>query len=144
MQVREIMSKNVVTIDPSATLLEAAKKMMENNTKFLIVTQKERLIGIVTEWDFVKKIASGAKAILDAKLETIITRKVIVISPEMEVEEAAELMTANNIKRLPVIENNVLIGVVTATEIMAAEPKLVEQITELFMATKKNQKSVAG
>ena len=144
MQVREIMSKNVVTIDPSATLLEAAKKMMDHNTKFLIVTQKERLIGIVTEWDFVKKIATGAKAILDAKLETIITRKVIVISPEMEVEEAAELMTANNIKRLPVIENNVLIGVVTATEIMAAEPKLVEQISELFMATKKNQKSVAG
>ena len=54
-------------------------------------------------------------------------------------------MTANNIKRLPIVENNVLIGVVTAMEIMAAEPKLVEQISELFLAAKKERKSsVAG
>ncbi len=143
MQVKEIMSKNVITVDPDATLLEAAKSMVDHNTKFLIVTHKEKLIGIVTEWDFVKRIATGTKAILDAKLETIVTRKVIVISPEIEVEEAAEIMVANNIKRLPVVENSVLIGVVTATEIMAAEPKLVEQITELFV-TRKGQKSMAG
>jgi CBS domain-containing protein len=145
MQVREIMNRNVVTVEPKITLHEAAKKMVDNNTKFLIVTEKERLIGIVTEWDFVKKIATGAKSILDTKLELIITRKVIIISPETEIGEAAEIMTANNIKRLPIVENNVLIGVVTAMEIMAAEPKLVEQISELFLAAKKERKSsVAG
>lgn len=145
MQVREIMNRNVVTVEPKITLHEAAKKMVDNNTKFLIVTEKERLIGIVTEWDFVKKIASGAKSILDMKLESIITRKVIIISPETEIDEAAEIMTANNIKRLPIVENNVLIGVVTAMEIMAAEPKLVEQVSELFLASKRERKSsVAG
>jgi CBS domain-containing protein len=145
MQVREIMNRNVVTVGPQITLHDAAKKMVDNNTKFLIVTGKERLVGIVTEWDFVKKIASGTKSILDTKLESIITKKVIVISPTTEVSEAAEIMAANNIKRLPIVENNVLIGVVTAMEIMAAEPKLIEQISELFLASKKEQKSsVAG
>lgn len=145
MQVREIMSRNVVTIGPAVTLHDAAKKMVEHDTKFLIVTDKERLMGIVTEWDFVKKIAKGDKDTLDAKVGTIITKKVIVIAPDTEVSEAAEIMSQNNIKRLPVVEKNVLIGVVTAMEIMAAEPKLVEQITELFMASKKEgQKSVAG
>jgi CBS domain-containing protein len=145
MQVREIMSRNVVTVGPKITLREAAKKMVEQSTKFLIVTENDKLVGIVTEWDFVKKIATGAKGILDTRLEVIITRKVIVIPPETEVSEAAEIMTSNNIKRLPIVENNVLIGFVTAMEIMAAEPKLVEQISELFLASKKGQKSsVAG
>jgi CBS domain-containing protein len=143
MQVKDIMSRNVVTITPDATLLEAAKKMVENNVKFLIVTENERLVGIVTEWDFVKKIAKGGKEILNAKLETIMTKKVIVIAPETTITEAAEIMLANNIKRLPVVENNVLIGVVTAMEILLAEPKLIEQVAELFLTTEK-QKSVAG
>lgn len=145
MQVREIMNRNVVTVGPKITLHEAAKKMVESATKFLIVTEKDRLVGIVTEWDFVKKMAAGTKEILDSKLESIITKKVIIISPETEVGEAAEIMAANNIKRLPIVENNVLIGVVTAMEIMAAEPKLIEQISELFLASKKERKSsVAG
>lgn len=145
MQVREIMNRNVVTVEPKITFQEAAKKMVDNNTKFLIVTEKEKLVGIVTEWDFVKKIATGAKGILDTRLESIITKKVIIISPKTEVSEAAEIMVANNIKRLPVVENNVLIGVVTAMEIIAAEPKLIEQVSELFLAAKKEQKSsVAG
>jgi len=143
MQVKDIMSRNVVTITPDATVLEAAKKMVENNVKFLIVTENERLVGIVTEWDFVKKIAKGGKEILNAKLETIMTKKVIVITPETTITEAAEIMLANNIKRLPVVENNVLIGVVTAMEILLAEPKLIEQVAELFLTTEK-QKSVAG
>ncbi len=144
MQVREIMSKNVVTAGPGETLHEAAKKMVDHNTKFLIVTEKEKLLGIVTEWDFVRKLSTGAKGVLDAKLESIITRKVIVIPPETEVSDAAEIMSTHNIKRLPVVENSVLIGVVTAMEILAAEPKLIEQISELFLVAKKDQKSVAG
>jgi CBS domain-containing protein len=143
MQVKEIMNRNVVTIEPTATLQEASKKMVDNNTKFLIVTEKEKLAGIVTEWDFVKKIATGEKNVLSAKLETIMVKKVIVISPETEVSEAAEIMAANNIKRLPIVSSSVLIGVVTAMEIMAAEPKLIEQIGELFLTSGK-QKSVAG
>lgn len=143
MMVKDIMNKNVLTTDPDVTVQEAAKKMVEGGTKFLIVTKKGKLVGIVTEWDFLKKIAGEEEFKENAKLETIMTKKVIVVPPDTEIREAAEIMASNNIKKLPIVENNVLIGVVTAMDIIAAEPKLLEQISELILTAGK-QKPVAG
>jgi len=143
MIVKEIMNKNVVTIEPDVTVQDAAKKMVEDGTKFLIVTEKGKLVGIVSEWDFVKKVAGEEEFKEDAKLGTIMTKKVIVVPPDVEISEAAEIMSTNNIKKLPIVEKNVLIGVVTAMDILAAEPKLMEQISQLVMTTSK-QKPVAG
>ena len=143
MKVEEILNRNVVTVEPDITLEEAARKMVDEGTKFLIVTKNEKLVGIVTEWDFVKRLASEERFDEKAKLETIMTKKVIVIPPDTEIGEAAEIMAANNIKKLPVVEGNVLIGVVTAMDIIAAEPKLIEQISELVLTGGK-QKPVAG
>ena len=143
MIVKEIMDKNVITMDPDVTVQEAAKKMVGEGTKFLIVTKEEKLVGIVTEWDFVKKVAGEEEFKENAKLRTIMTKKVIVVPPDTEIREAAEMMSSNNIKKLPIVENNVLTGVVTAMDILAAEPKLIEQISELILTTGK-QKPVAG
>jgi CBS domain-containing protein len=143
MMVKDIMDKNVITMEPDVTVQEAAKKMVEGGTKFIIVTEKEKLVGIVTEWDFVKKIAGEEEFKENAKLETIMTKKVIVTSPDTEISEVAEIMASNNIKKLPIVENNVLIGVVTAMDVIAAEPKLIEQISELIITAGK-QKPVAG
>lgn len=143
MIVKEIMDKNVITMDPDVTVQEAAKKMVGEGTKFLIVTKKEKLVGIVTEWDFVKKVAGEEEFKENAKLRTIMTKKVIVVPPDTEIRDAAEIMSNNNIKKLPVVEKNVLTGVVTAMDILAAEPKLIEQISELILTTGK-QKPVAG
>ncbi|MEE9323358.1 MAG: CBS domain-containing protein [Candidatus Aenigmarchaeota archaeon] len=141
--VKDAMNKNVVTMDPDVTVQEAAKKMVGAGTKFIIVTENEKLVGIVTEWDFVKKIAGEEEFKENAKLKTIMTKKVIVVMPDTEIREAAEIMASNNIKKLPVVDKNVLIGVVTAMDIVAAEPKLIEQISELILTAGK-QKPVAG
>jgi CBS domain-containing protein len=143
MQVQEIMNKDVVTVSPEVTVSEAAKRMVEKGTKFLIITKSERLVGIVTEWDFVRKIAAEKEFKENSKIESIMTKRVIIIPPDTEISEAAEIMSSNNIKRLPIVANNVLVGVVTALELLAAEPKLIEQISELFLTSGK-QKSVAG
>lgn len=143
MIVKDIMNKNVLTTEPDVTVQEAAKKMVDEGTKFLIVTEKGKLVGIVTEWDFLKKIAGEEEFKENAKLETIMTKKVIVVPPDTDIREAAEIMASNNIKKLPIVENNVLTGVVTAMDIIAAEPKLLEQISELILTTDR-QKPVAG
>ncbi len=143
MIVKEIMNKNVVTVEPDVTVQEAAQKMAEEGVKFLIVTKNEKLVGIVTEWDFVKKVAGEEEFKEEAKLETIMTKRVIVVPPDTDIREAAEIMASNNIKKLPVVEKNVLIGVVTAMDVIAAEPKLMEQISELLL-TAGGQKPVAG
>lgn len=143
MLVKEIMNKNVVTIDPDETVRESAKKMVEESTKFLIVTKEERLVGIVTEWDFLKKVADEEDFNEDSKVSTIMTKKVIVVVPDTDIREAAEIMAVNNIKKLPIVENNALIGVITAMDILAAEPKMIEQISQLILTGKK-QKPMAG
>jgi len=143
MLVKEVMKKNVVTIEPDATVQDAAKKMVEMGTKFLIVTEKEKLVGIVTEWDFVKKVAGEEEFKENSKLSTIMTKKVIVVMPDTDIREAAEIMASNNIKKLPIVSNNVLIGVVTAMDIVAAEPKLIEHVSELILTSDK-QKPMAG
>lgn len=143
MLVKEIMTKDVKTVEPDVTVQEAAKKMVEANVKFLIVTKEKKLAGIITEWDFVKKVAAEEKFKENAKVETIMTRDVIVTEPDTEIEEAASIMAKHNIKKLPVVSENVLIGVVTAMDIVAAEPKLIGQISELILMTKKG-KPVAG
>ncbi|MCK5023522.1 MAG: CBS domain-containing protein [Candidatus Aenigmarchaeota archaeon] len=144
MIVKEIMSKNVVTIGPDVTVQNAAEKMVKHETKFLIVIEKGKLHGIVTEWDFVKKVAGEEEFKENAKLETIMSKKVIVVPPDVEISDAAEIMSKNNIRKLPVVENNVLIGVVTAMEILAAEPKMLKQITDLIATSRQQQKPVAG
>lgn len=143
MLVKEIMNTNVITIEPDVTVQEAAIKMVEEKTKFLIVTESEKLVGIVSEWDFIKKIAGEEEFKENTKIKTIMTKKVIVVVPETDIGEAADIMVSNNIKKLPVVEKNVLIGVVTAMDIVAAEPKLIESISELILSAGK-QKPVAG
>jgi CBS domain-containing protein len=143
MLVEEIMTRDVETVEPKITVQEAAKKMVEQNIKFLIVTKDKKLVGILTEWDFVKKIAAEEEFKENAKVETIMTSDVIVIGPDIEIGEAASIMAKHNIKKLPIVTENVLIGVVTAMDILAAEPKLIQQISELILMTKKT-KPVAG
>ena len=138
------MSENVITIEPDVTVQNAAEKMVKHETKFLIVIEKGKLHGIVTEWDFVKKVAGEEEFKENAKLETIMSKKVIVVPPDVEISDAAEIMSKNNIRKLPVVENNVLIGVVTAIEILAAEPKMLKQITDLIATSRQQQKPVAG
>lgn len=143
MLVKEIMTEDVKTIEPDMTVQEAAKKMVEENMKFLIVIKGKKLVGILTEWDFVKKIAAEEEFKENAKVKSIMTSDVIVIDPETEIGEAASIMAKSNIKKLPIVTKNVLIGVVTAMDILAAEPKLMEKISELVLMTKKS-KPVAG
>jgi CBS domain-containing protein len=97
----------------------------------------------VTEWDFVNKVAAEEEFKEDAKIKSIMTSDVIVIDPETDIGEAASIMAKHNIKKLPIVSENVLIGVVTAMDILAAEPKLMEKISELILMTKKS-KPVAG
>ncbi|NIO05521.1 MAG: CBS domain-containing protein [Proteobacteria bacterium] len=137
------MTKDVKTIEPSITVKEAAQKMVEENTKFLIVIKKGKLVGITTEWDFVKKVVAEGETSSKIKIKDIMTSDVIVIGPDTEIGEAASIMAEHNIKKLPIVTENVLIGVVTAMDILAAEPKLMEKISELILMTKKS-KPVAG
>jgi len=143
MQVKEIMNKDVQKIFTKATVRDAAKMMEEKNVGSLIVVEDSRLAGIITENDIIRKIIGEGKPAQTTTVEEIMVKKVIHISPESSLEDAAELMTEKKIKKLPVVENKKLLGIVTATDIVAAEPKMMEHLGELLLFAKKQQR-IAG
>jgi CBS domain-containing protein len=143
MIVKDIMNKNVITIGPGSTVQDAAKKMAETNSDCLIVVSDEKLEGIVTDWDFIGKVCAKGLDVKKVKIKDVMTDKVIVTGPDTDIDDVAKIMTKHNIKKVPIVVSNVLVGIVTATELIAAEPKLLEEIGALFMMPKKS-KPLAG
>ena len=133
MQVKDIMNPDEKTIGPKSTVQEAAKKMKLMGIGALVVVYNGRLKGIITERDFVYKVVSKALDSSKMKVEEAMTAEVVMVDSNISVEDASEIMTKKKIKKLPVIEGDNLVGIVTAMDLVAAQPKLIEQLGELFM-----------
>jgi len=115
--VNNIMSKNVLTVDKSTSLQEAALKMRKSKVGCVIVTEDTKLIGIVTERDFVTKVAAEGRPLF-TNIYEVMSSPLITIDPEETVWEAAEMMKEKGIHKLAVKENEQIVGIVTATDIV--------------------------
>ncbi len=115
--VNDVMSKNMLTVDKSISLQEAAQKMTKLNIGCVIVTDKDKPVGIVTERDFVTRIASEGRPLFTEILE-VMSSPLITISPEETIWEASETMKEKSIHKLPVKENGQIIGIITTTDIV--------------------------
>jgi len=113
----QIMSKDVLTVDKSTSLQEAALSMSKLKVGCVIVTKDDKPIGIVTERDFVTKVAAEGRPLF-TEIYEIMSSPLITLDPEDTVWEASELMKENLIHKLPVKENEKIIGVVTTTDIV--------------------------
>ncbi len=131
--VRDIMTRWVATAEPERTLREAATIMAKAHTGSLVVTIKGKPAGIVTEGDVSRALSKGADP--DKVLvKKIMSRRLITVSPDMRVEEAAKLMAEKQVKKLPVSEGGGLLGIVTQTDIVASSFDLVTSLKEMVRA----------
>jgi len=125
--VKDIMRKDVFVLSKEATIKDALDLLLENKIGSVIVLEKEKPLGIVTERDILKKVlVENVK--LDEPVGKIMSSPLVYISSEESVEKAAETMIENRIKRLPVIENNKLVGIISLTDIVASGVKLEDEI----------------
>jgi len=115
--VNDVMSKNMLTVDKSISLQEAAQKMSKLNNGCVIVTDKNKPVGIVTERDFVTRIASEGRPLF-TEIYEVMSSPLITISPEETIWEASEMMKERSIHKLPVKENGQIIGIITTTDIV--------------------------
>ena len=115
--VRDVMITNIASLDSSSMIKDAAKLMEEKNIGCIIVTQQNSPVGILTERDFVRRIASKEKP-LTSSLDEVMSSPLISIGPDETVWEAAESMKVNNIHKLPVIEESTVIGIITTTDLV--------------------------
>jgi CBS domain-containing protein len=111
-KIEKIMSTNVVSLDSSKTAAHAAALMTEKKVGSVIVTKNNKLFGIVTERDLVRRYFR------DTLLESLASHPLITVEPTTTVEKAAEIMLKNKIRKLPIInENNTIAGIVTVTDL---------------------------
>ncbi len=114
-QVKDIMTKEVVTIESNKSVFEAAGLMSEKGLGCLIVVIKGFPVGIITERDIVRRIVAKHNS-LDAKVSEVMTKTLITVDPDTSLREAARVMSANKIRRLPVLKQNKLVGIVVASD----------------------------
>jgi len=129
--VKDVMNKNVVVAKPIVTLREAARVMGEMNMGSLVIMEDEKVVGIVTSTDILKAIGEG-KDPDKITIGEIATKNVITIQADEPLEKAVDIMVKNKIKKLPVMMNEKLVGIITASDIAIVEPKIVASIASLI------------
>ena len=111
--VADLMVKDVLTVEPSDTIGEAAEKMNAANVGAVVVVEDMvRIVGIVTERDLLRAVASRARA-AEARVRQWMTADPVTIGPELTIEEAAKIMFDNNFRHLPVVEDGRALGIVS-------------------------------
>ncbi len=115
--VKDVMKKDLVTVDSAKSIKEAASMMNSEDVGCVIVTRDSAPVGILTERDFVKRIAAEEKE-LSEPIEKVMSSPLISVKPDDTVWDAAEIMKIKNIHKVPVQDGNNVVGIVTATDLV--------------------------
>jgi len=115
-KIKDVMNPTVISLESTATASDAAKIMESCNTEAVIVVEDNELVGIITDRDFTIKIGSHAYPI-DTPISRLMSYPLISIDKNEEISNAMKLMTENKIKRLPVISDDKLLGIITMSDL---------------------------
>jgi len=137
--VKEAMKANPVKVEANITVLEAAKIMKKKRIGNVLVVEKKQPIGILTESDILKKVVAEGKNASDVLVEEVMSTPIIVTDPYITLEEAMKTMGKCNIRRLPVVEDGELIGIITQKDISRISPILHEISREWHDISEKDE-----
>ena len=130
--VRDVMAKNVKTVKTDDTVHAAVKKMNKFDIGSVIVTASGRPVGIITETNIMRRIVGPRMDPATIWAKDIMTGPLITIDPNADLTEAAKLMAQNNINRLPVMDGRKLVGLLSSTDIVKANPTQLSILEELL------------
>lgn len=130
--VKDIMTRPVRTIAPGSTIAEAAREMAKWKIGSLVVVERNSPVGIITEGDVSRCVGRGMDR--GTLLKSFTRKKLITVAPGERVEMAAKSMSDNNVKKLPVLEDGNLIGILTQTDIVSSSFSLVTSLKEMVQA----------
>jgi len=119
--ISEILNRkgtNVWSISPEATVFEAIEMMAEKNVGAVLVTEQGKLVGIVSERDYTRKVVLRGKASKTTGVREILSSQVIHVSPNHTVEDCMRLMTDHHIRHLPVLEGEKILGIVSIGDLV--------------------------
>ncbi len=115
----EIKGQDIWSIHPEKTVFEALQMMEKMDIGVLLVMEDTRMVGIMSERDYARKVILKGKASKATMVREIMTGKVITIHPDQTVEEALQIMTANHFRHLPVVEGAKVVGVISMGDVVS-------------------------
>lgn len=119
-QIKEVMSRDVVTIEASRPVQDAAQLMAARGVGCLMVSIGNKAIGILTERDFVARVLTAGFDPTKMLVRDVMTTPIFTVSSDQPLEKAAELMVTYKVRRLPVVDEGVLVGIITASDLARA------------------------
>jgi CBS domain-containing protein len=120
-KLRKIMTENVVTIKPNDTVKKAAQLMNLHGISSLVVVDSGKPVGMITERDMLDRVLNNSMVTKEAAVMNIMSKPVITASLNIRAGDAAKIMIEHNIKKLPVVENGRLVGIVSLTDLLRSE-----------------------
>jgi len=129
--VRHIMTKNIISVKNSASVVEAASVMVENDIGSIVVTKDGNPVGIITEKDIVKECCAKKLCGADLKVEEIMSAPLITIDANASLGEAAMSMSDNRIRRLLVMEKGKIVGIITERDVLRGTLSYFENVISM-------------
>jgi len=144
LKVEDVMVKEVITIDENSTVKEAAEVMNKFEIGCLIAVRKGKAMGIITERDLLRRVVAEGKDAAKTKVKDVMSSPLVVVEPSTDLEEAAKMMFQMKIKKLPVVGEKRLVGLVSLTDIARFQPQMIKILKQLAMrqAAPKSMKKV--
>ena len=132
--VRDAMTENPRSIGASTSVVEAARLMREEDIGSLPITDDEKLVGMITDRDITTRVVAEAADPTTTSVEDVYSRDLVSVEPDEDLDEALQLMARHQVRRLPVVENGRLVGIVAQADIALKDndktAQLVEAISE--------------
>jgi CBS domain-containing protein len=123
-QVREQMTSNVVTIEPTASIVDAAKKMIQQEKGPLPVVEGSKVVAMITDRDIIARVVAEGADPTSLSVSDIATTDLVTMSPDADVDEARQLMAQHQLDRILVVEDGNLVGIISEADIRADEGPL--------------------
>lgn len=121
MKVKEIMTKDVASVNPDDTVESATQLMSQYNVGSIPVCRNQQIVGIITDRDVAIRSAAQGENMKNQKISDIMTTNPVVCDSNTDIKDAARIMSERQIRRLPIVENNALIGIVSLGDIAVDE-----------------------
>jgi CBS domain-containing protein len=135
LKIENVMVVDVVTVEAEVTVKEAVELMNKNEIGCLVVIdEEEKPVGIITERDLLKRVLAKRKDPATAKVKDIMSKPLVTGTPHMDIEAAVRIMFKHKIKKLPVVENSHLVGLVTLTDLVRFQPQIIGILKKLSSA----------
>lgn len=129
--IKEAMTKNVLTVTEDVPVTDAARLMKKNNIGSVVIVKGDLPVGIVTERDITYRVVAPDKRPGDVKVSDIMSKPLETIPPETTIVGASKIMAKQNLRRLPVISGDKLIGIITNKDIVLVAPSQIEILREI-------------